>query len=154
MSEEVIAGEAPIGDKYGCAGIGIPVSEVADSAELILVHAWLKHAIQISFAEDVVQGNGVQGIEAAGRSGARRVESARVVRVSGDVELTAVASNEIVFAFVQDKREMRVELAQEEREGGGEQLFPLLVESRAGKGINSSAGIHPGQAARRFPPGP
>ena len=30
---------------------------------------------------------------------------------------------------------MRVELAQEEREGGGEQLLPLLVESRAGKGI-------------------
>ena len=77
----------------------------------------------------------MQRVEAPRGLAVRWEEGVRVVWISGNVELATVAANEIVYAFVQCEGEMRVELSQEERQRGGEQLLPLLVKSRNGKGI-------------------
>jgi len=74
VGKEVLAGEPPVGNKYGGTTIFVPIGKVADSAEFILFHTWLKHAIQISFAEEIVQGNGVQRVETPKGLTARRVE--------------------------------------------------------------------------------
>jgi len=134
VSKDVVGRKAPVGNKDGASTIGIPVHEVADGTELILFHSRLKDAIQIPFTEEIIQGNGVHRVEPPSGSTARRVERIWVVRVSVDVELTAVATNEIIFAFVENKREMGVKLAQKVRECGREKLLALLIKSRVGKG--------------------
>ena len=99
VSKYVVGSEAPVGNKDGEGGIVIPIREVAKSAELIFFHTRLKDAIQISFAEKIVQGNSVEGVEAHLGMSAGRVEGIRVFRVSEEAELATIATRKNVFVL-------------------------------------------------------
>ena len=64
MCEDIIAGKAPVCHENRAAAINIAVNQLAEGCKFIFEPARLYDHIQIALGKQVIEGNGVEGVEA------------------------------------------------------------------------------------------
>lgn len=110
MCENVVAGESPVGNKYG-GGVGREAfNELAEGGEFIFQPSRLEGHIQVSFRNQVKQRDGMEGVKPLFRPAAGRMEGGGVIRVTGDIKFTAINSDEGILSQKHFQREAGIEL--------------------------------------------
>ena len=64
MGKDIIAGKAPVRHEDWASAIKIAVNQLAEGCKFIFEPARLYDHIQIALGKQVIEGNGVEGVEA------------------------------------------------------------------------------------------